>query len=356
MSSTNTSKRYYFADADVVQNLSMEFDQKLVMSLLKVADKPFPPGSLNRITKISLLEELQCLLVFMIFPGSLVFVPLLFGSFFLLLNFWTATAVSATLVVLLSGIPIVSQWPPYLIAHAWLPRLLCRYFSAKGVFSTMLDPTQKYVVVAPPHGVFPFGNVIAKFAIPRMFGFCIHGLGASVLFRLPVVRHVVTGLGMIPADRDSAKLALSRGESVGISSGGIAEIFETHQDDQVVVLRDRTGFVRLAMQTGALLVPAYIFGNTELLDCITDSSGYLQRLSRKLRVSVTLFWGRFFLPVPYRKPVVAVMADPIPVPHLQNPSADLIAEYHGKFLSSLQELFDTHKASYGWAHKKLIIK
>ena len=36
-----------------------------------------------------------------------------------------------------------------------------------------------------------------------------------------------------------------------------------------------------------------------------------------MRASVTLFWGRYFLPIAYRVPIYGVMGDPIEVPLLE---------------------------------------
>eukprot|EP00455_Lapot_gusevi_P054262 TRINITY_DN8657_c0_g1_i7.p1 TRINITY_DN8657_c0_g1~~TRINITY_DN8657_c0_g1_i7.p1 ORF type:complete len:177 (+),score=39.77 TRINITY_DN8657_c0_g1_i7:253-783(+) len=163
-------------------------------------------------------------------------------------------------------------------------------------------------------------------------------------------------LGIIDAGRNSAYKALKKGHSLGLSSGGIAEIFECTSEHETIVMEDRKGFVKLAMQTGAKLVPCYLFGNTKALTCLTDSAGRLQRLSRKLRASITLFWGRFFLPIPYRVPISGVMGLPLDVPFDENPSRELVNEYHAKFIARLNELFDEHKHAYGWADRELIVK
>merc|ERR1711933_236696 len=100
--------------------------------------------------------------------------------------------------------------------------------------------------------------------------------------------------------------------------GGIAEIFELRPDREAAYLRKRKGFVKLALESGASLVPCYTLGNSTVYDALT--SKHLQSLSRKVRASVTLFWGRFFLPIPYRRPICFLMADPIDLPKIEQPS------------------------------------
>ncbi len=73
-------------------------------------------------------------------------------------------------------------------------------------------------------------------------------------------------------------------------------------------------------------------------------------------MALILFWGRFFLPIPYRVPIVGIMAKPIEVPKNDNPSEEEIEKYHNMLLDEMVKLFDRHKESYGWGNKQLIIK
>lgn len=76
---------------------------------------------------------------------------------------------------------------------------------------------------------------------------------------------------------------------MGISTGGVAEVFETYPDgDEAIVLKSRQGLVRLAFRTGSALVPCYLLGNTHLLSLWCGGAEHsagrrcLQWISRKL--------------------------------------------------------------------------
>ena len=62
------------------------------------------------------------------------------------------------------------------------------------------------------------------------------------------------------------------------------------------------------------------------------------------------------LPIPYRIPIVGALGPPIEVKQQDNPSNEYIFEIQGKLLKAMEELFDTHKSSYGWEDKTLVIK
>lgn len=69
-----------------------------------------------------------------------------------------------------------------------------------------------------------------------------------------------------------------------------------------------------------------------------------------------LFWGRYFLPVPYRIPIFGVMGEPIPVERKEDPSDEEVAKVHQILMDRMVELFDKHKAEYGWGNKRLVIR
>jgi len=141
--------------------------------------------------------------------------------------------------------------------------------------------------------------------------------------------------------------------SIGLMAGGIAEIFLTSRKDEMIYLKNRKGFIKLAMQLGTPLVPIYYFGNTQLFDFVGGET--LSRLSRKFKLSMVLFYGRFFLPIPYQHPITMVVGRPIPVPHVEHPSPELVDRLHTRFVNELNKLYDDHCHLVGWEGKPLII-
>ena len=106
------------------------------------------------------------------------------------------------------------------------------------------------------------------------------------------------------------------------------------------------------MQTGTKLVPLFGYGTSDLFDCLTHP--WLRKLSALLRFTFTVFWGRFYAPIPYRIPNTVVMGRPFTVPTHPDPPRELVEEYHAKFVAATQAMFDRYKAVYGWDHKRLV--
>jgi diacylglycerol O-acyltransferase 2, plant len=58
---------------------------------------------------------------------------------------------------------------------------------------------------------------------------------------------------------------LMRGQTVAVHVGGIAEMFESHPDKEVIFLKRRRGFVKAAIQYGVPIIPMYHFGNSQIV-------------------------------------------------------------------------------------------
>ena len=211
----------------------------------------------------------------------------------------------------------------------------------------------------------PYGNILAMLIWPILTGHHFWGLTASSALRVPVFRQVLKAIGCIDAGRKHAREGLENFPyTIGISTGGVAEVFETNADDECVLLKERIGLIKLAIRTGADLVPCYLFGNTKLLSCwagegIPYGRRALEWISRKvLGFAAILIFGRLILPIPYRKPVLCVMGRPVPTFQIQceEPTMEQVKEIQAQLLKGMQETFDEHKALYGWDNAHLIIK
>merc|ERR1719162_2962002 len=148
------------------------------------------------------------------------------------------------------------------------------------------------------------------------------GLASSAALRTPIFKQVLRSIGVIDASRSVARKTLENGESIGISTGGVAEIFFTNEDNECILLKERIGLIKLAIRTGADISPCYLFGNTKLLNCwtgegIPGAQFILEKISRRAGFALILIYGRFFLPVPFRKPVLGVCGKAIPTHNIQ---------------------------------------
>ena len=247
-------------------------------------------------------------------------------------------------------------------AQRWLLfRSWRRYFQFEILSEAPLDPSATYVYGAHPHGVFPLGQWLSvpyscdpdadatAAAVLAALPTRMRGGVASVLLHVPMLRHLMAWVGMAPAAKDTVRRLLGRGISVVLIPGGIAEIFHSSPDVEVVLLRKRLGFVRAAVAAGVPLVPIYCFGNTAAFHCARLPER-LAAASRARRGSLVCVWGRAGLPRPCRTKLRVGVGAPLTL--RPGESAE---ELHARYIEALTGLFDRHKARMGpqWAAKQL---
>ena len=149
-------------------------------------------------------------------------------------------------------------------------------------------------------------GICSKFAASRQILYVPTAV-ASVLLKTPILKNVMGIFGLMDASsaslRKHFKASSDRGDkedlagrSVVIYVGGIAELFKSSRKEERLYLSKRKGFIKLALQENVDIIPVYLFGNTSVLTVV--KTGVLADLSRRLGVSLTYFWGKWYLPIP----------------------------------------------------------
>ena len=224
------------------------------------------------------------------------------------------------------------------------------------------DEGKRVIGCMHPHGVFPFVSVCAVTSTLQAkdgFGDGILDLPtavANVIRTMPILKDVVGVFGCIDASGSYLKSRLQRRKgSVVLYVGGMVELFYASPKKETVFLKKRKGFVKLALRTGADLVPVYLFGNTTSLEALKWP--ILAKISRKTGVSFTLFWGRWFLPLPKKVKLTYARGRPLGLPHIENPTDADVEKYHALYVSKLVELFDRYKKfNPDYADKQLAVE
>ncbi|KYO38391.1 diacylglycerol O-acyltransferase 2 [Alligator mississippiensis] len=240
------------------------------------------------------------------------------------------------------------------------------YFPIQLVKTHDLHPSQNYIIGSHPHGILCVGafcNFITgstgffeKYPGIRSFLATLSGN-----FRMPFFREYLMSGGLCPVTRQAIGYLLSRngtGNAVAIVIGGAAESLSCQPGVTTLILKNRKGFVRMALQHGAHLVPSFSFGENELFRQVVFKEGSwmrnLQERCRKLLgFAPCLFYGRGLTSIhsrgflPFPRPITTVVGEPMTVPKIEDPSHETVDLYHGMYIRSLLKLFNEHKAKYG---------
>jgi hypothetical protein len=271
------------------------------------------------------------------------------------------------LPIIISAItPIIKL--PWLVRHP-IFRTILDYFEFETIFETTDDSLLEYldklkkegrggiILAGQPHGVLSYGGICAGAAADSRFDKLVTAAAGAVL-STPIVKHVVGVFGLIDAGGPSLRKHLSKGGVEGscvLYIGGIAELFRCSESHETLILQKRKGFIKLALQTGADIVPMYFFGNTSVLSVFTHP--FLESISRKYQVSLTWFWGVWGLPIPRPHKIIYARGAPLGLPHLVNPTDEEINQWHEKYVSEVQRIFDAYKKRIPrYADKTLVIE
>uniref|UniRef100_A0A8C1GRX7 Acyltransferase n=2 Tax=Cyprinus carpio TaxID=7962 RepID=A0A8C1GRX7_CYPCA len=239
------------------------------------------------------------------------------------------------------------------------------YFPIKLVKTADLDPRKNYVLGFHPHGILVAGAFTNFCTEATGFSKLFPGLRSNLLmlplwFRAPFFRDYIMSAGLVPSDKESASYLLQRkggGNAVVIAVGGAPEALDAHPGDYTVHLANKKGFIKLAIEHGADLVPIYSFGENEVFDQVENPRGtwlrYIQeRLQSIMGISLPLFHARgvfqySFGLMPYRKPINTVVGRPIPVEKNKKPTVEDLDVFHQRYMDELTLLFEEHKGNYG---------
>jgi len=258
--------------------------------------------------------------------------------------------------------------------HRWsLWKSWLRFFAFEIVADQGFDSVKhlidrQAIVAVSPHGIFPFGLAFAALSdvSAKAFG-RFRAVVASATQMIPWVRDVLRWVDAVDASRSAVDKAISEGSRIGLAPGGIAEMFEgypktgTHPDEEYAIVRK--GIFRLAVQHGVPIIPVYCFGSTKLLRRLQLPS-LVEKISLLLRVSLVVFYGQGFLPIPFRQKLLYVMGKPI-YPnggdrHNESSSSlngsttdQQVDEMFARYCEEIIRIFERQKESYGWAHKTL---
>lgn len=184
-----------------------------------------------------------------------------------------------------------------------------------------LHADRNYLFCCFPHGLlgcgfgFTFANNVEelrKYFPHHLFYF--HTLNLN--FKLPIAREFYYWLGYLPTSKKCLDYVLGKpggGNASCLLVGGAAEALHFNPGKHKIVLKNRKGFIKVALKNGCSLVPVYGFGQNEIYEQFElDARSFVkkfQNLFKKITgISVVFFKGRGIFQytfgfAPYRRPI-----------------------------------------------------
>lgn len=143
------------------------------------------------------------------------------------------------------------------------------------------------------------------------------------------------------------------GRAITIVVGGARESLDAQPGTMRLILKGRKGFIKLAIRTGADLVPVLGFGENDLYDQVRPIEyPKIHRIQllfkRLLGFTIPLFHARGIFNydvgwMPYRKPLNIVVGRPILVRQNLNPETEEIDRVHKQYIHELERMWEAWK-------------
>jgi len=152
----------------------------------------------------------------------------------------------------------------------------------------------------------------------------------------------------VPATRKCFTECLQGGTSVLIVPGGVQECLYMERGREVVYLKKRFGFVKVAIEAGSPIVPMFCFGQTNSYSWWKPTGQWYSQLSRAIGFTPLVYWGRYGLPIPFRTPMTYVIGRPIEVTKNAKATREEVAAVLNQYIEAVRVLYEKHKTAAGF--------
>ncbi|KAH7910231.1 diacylglycerol acyltransferase-domain-containing protein [Hygrophoropsis aurantiaca] len=237
------------------------------------------------------------------------------------------------------------------------------YYPASLLKECDLPADRPYVFGYHPHGIIGMG-AMATFATEATgFSIAFPGIRPHLLtltnnFNIPLYREIIMALGISSVSKRSCSNILSggAGQAITIVVGGAAESLSARPGTADLTLRRRLGFIKVAIQEGADLVPVFSFGENDIYQQMPNEKGTtIYALQKQFQsmfgFTLPLFHGRGLLNynlglMPYRRRIVSVIGRPIHVTRCEKPSLEEVMRIQGMYIEELTRIWNTYKDQF----------
>lgn len=198
------------------------------------------------------------------YPLGLIFVPFLslFMAYYLLMTifWWTVPAYLAWIVYDVAICKTSSRGGRRIqyFRRLGIWTYFRDYFPISLIKTADLDPSRNYIMGSHPHGILGCG-CFCNFAteannVSKLFpGITPHLLTLISNFSWPIVRGYIMWLGICDVSKESIKWILTKkgqGQAAIIVVGGAQEALDARPNNYILTLKNRKGFVKIALQQG----------------------------------------------------------------------------------------------------------
>eukprot|EP00747_Dinoflagellata_sp_TGD_P188929 gnl/TRDRNA2_/TRDRNA2_48624_c0_seq1.p1 gnl/TRDRNA2_/TRDRNA2_48624_c0~~gnl/TRDRNA2_/TRDRNA2_48624_c0_seq1.p1 ORF type:complete len:427 (-),score=59.01 gnl/TRDRNA2_/TRDRNA2_48624_c0_seq1:97-1377(-) len=225
---------------------------------------------------------------------------------------------------------------------------------------------QRYLITVHPHSILADGwhSVVGSYSpaferghggppfIDRGMALCFAPIIQHVPIHQEMYRDLCCGSSRKEVERwwktpDSDPI-----DPVLIPGGFSESVFANSGDKKIeyAFLKDRFGFMRIALENGKDILPCYTFGASKMYYNPPIMRGLRARFSQKYYLPAVLPLGKWGTSMPLTDETATVVFPPFEASKYK---ADQLKEAHAAYLAHMKKYFDKYKADYGMADYEL---
>jgi 2-acylglycerol O-acyltransferase 2 len=244
----------------------------------------------------------------------------------------------------------------------------CDYFPIRMHKTCDIDPKSNYIFAVHPTGILNAGTFGCFGTNSTGFenhfpGITPHLLIRTMQFNFPLTREILLFSNACVDDRRSMEWVLNnrglwskKGQACIVNVASNEEVLDQTAGKIILSIKSRKDFIRASLQTGALIVPVFAFGEENLFEIKGARRGSLLRMIQEIFTRLTIFpfpllsgssvSRHIFGFIPLRKSVDMVIGKPIEIVKVENPTIEEVNRVFEIYQNALENLFYEHKNKY----------
>lgn len=237
--------------------------------------------------------------------------------------------------------------------HNWIRNKFSYYFekiesNLQQTFQLHIEKEipQKSILIWQPHGLMTItSSIYNAFRIPHTNYSPTKLVSLNFYHTIPILRDIMRIAHVTSSDYENIKNTLQT-ESISIMLGGVKELLNSDENKIYLVIKDRKGIFKLALESGSPIVPVITYGENKLFKPIHNSvidtiNSYLYSLFRigvpiptldSLKNWCLLYKGPL-------EPIHTYIGSSIDVKKIEHPTDSDIQTLKSKYITEIQTLF-----------------
>ncbi|MED5388944.1 MAG: lysophospholipid acyltransferase family protein [Pseudomonadota bacterium] len=205
-------------------------------------------------------------------------------------------------------------------------------------------PASGPALIVVNHSLATYDSGLLAAAIKAKLGRDVWLLGDRYIFKVPVLRDLATAYGFVEGSQHNAESLLRDGELVLVAPGGMREALRPSSQKYQLDIRDRKGFARLAMRTGAPVILSACPAADDIYHVV--SNPVTDWVYNRYKLAAPVIFGKYGTPIPKPARLVHYLNAPMsPAPHASEENPEDVDAFHARLENRLQAMLTAHADS-----------